>query len=51
MGPCFCDLKKDICDYHCCCDTDCPSNLVQKWRDNKDNICLDESKIKKKKKF
>ena len=23
LGPCTCDLTANLCDLHCCCDTDC----------------------------
>jgi hypothetical protein len=46
MGPCFCDIKKDLCDPYCCCDPDCPGYIVEQWRANPDFICKDESKIR-----
>ena len=29
--PCNCDLTENSCDYQCCCDNDCPSNIIEYW--------------------
>lgn len=46
LGTCTCDLTPNTCDYLCCCDTECPSDLITTWLDDPNNICLDKSKIK-----
>ncbi len=44
LGPCSCDLTPDACDYHCCCDLDCPDKVTAAWIGDSSNICLDKSK-------
>ena len=40
MGQCTCDLGVGICDYHCCCDNDCDTALIQNWKDQ--SKCIDK---------
>ena len=38
---CNCDLTENSCDYQCCCDTACPEQLKDHWREQqecKDNL-------------
>lgn len=46
---CPCDVTEGSCDYHCCCDDDCDSTLINRWKDKFDsnddkrnNVCIDE---------
>ena len=43
IGPCTCDLTPNTCDYHCCCDTDCPSSITTIWLNDSNHVCLDKS--------
>ena len=31
--PCGCDLTENTCDYQCCCDDDCPKNIINYWKE------------------
>ena len=44
IGTCTCDLTPNTCDYLCCCDIECPSDIINTWLDDPNNICLDKSK-------
>jgi hypothetical protein len=43
IGTCTCDLTPNTCDYLCCCDTECPTTITDKWISDPNNICLDKS--------
>lgn len=43
LGPCSCDLTPGVCDYLCCCDSDCPEKVTTDWINDSKNICLDKS--------
>ena len=32
FGNCLCDLTKGGCDESCCCDPDCPADIVAIWK-------------------
>ena len=40
MHPCSCDMIKDVCDYHCCCDSKCDDNDKEQWKKN--GLCVDK---------
>ena len=42
LSPCPCDITSETCDYHCCCDSKCDSNMKTLWDDN--NKCLDKKR-------
>ena len=44
LGACSCDLTPSACDYLCCCDQDCPSQITTTWINDANNVCLDKSK-------
>lgn len=39
LGACKCDLKQGSCDPSCCCDTDCPEEVLDLWVTNSDVFC------------
>jgi hypothetical protein len=43
IGPCTCDLTPNTCNYHCCCDPDCPSSIKTLWLNDVNDVCLDKS--------
>ena len=44
MGPCTCDLTYNVCDNFCCCDADCPVNLIMTWNSSFFSQCKDKKK-------
>jgi hypothetical protein len=44
IGLCTCDLTPNTCDYLCCCDTDCPTEMSNAWLNNPADVCLNKSK-------
>lgn len=39
MGGCTCDVTLNSCDTYCCCDTDCPSEILNFWNANYNTYC------------
>lgn len=39
MGPCTCNLTEGLCDYHCCCDSECSEELRKQWLSDPRKIC------------
>ena len=39
LGECTCDVTLNSCDIFCCCDSDCPSNLLTHWNNNYESFC------------
>lgn len=42
LAICTCDLHIGICDYHCCCDQDCPTDLLDTWKRNEIKNCIEQ---------
>ncbi len=40
-STCLCDLTPSSCDAYCCCDSDCPSELLSAWKSNSELYCTD----------
>lgn len=40
---CLCDMNIGMCDYLCCCDTDCDDNEIDTWRNQ--TKCIDQKDI------
>ena len=38
FADCTCDITAGGCDFHCCCDPDCPSSLVRFWS-TQEGVC------------
>lgn len=38
--PCSCDLTENSCDYQCCCDDNCPENIIKYWKEKQK--CINE---------
>ena len=40
IEDCSCKLDDNMCNYHCCCDSNCNDNNINEWREK--NLCIDE---------
>lgn len=42
LANCTCDLQLGICDYHCCCDKDCPDTVLNMWKADEVKNCIEQ---------
>ena len=42
LANCTCDLQLGICDYHCCCDKDCPDAVLNMWKADEVKNCIEQ---------
>jgi len=44
FAACPCDLTAGACDVNCCCDSDCPAQVVARWTRNPSVNCQEHYK-------
>ena len=45
INDCLCDIKPGECDFHCCCDNNCPNEAIEDWE--KHSNCINEQNSQK----
>jgi len=39
-NDCLCDINPSQCDFHCCCDENCPNDAIEDWENH--SKCINE---------